>query len=1411
MHAMRRARSVPAKRISWGRGLSLALAASLMFLLEGDGVRALTGNPGIDPLQILDLQVKPNVLFIIDTSGSMKWPVDTDNFTLGDDDPGSRAYQAKQAVNAVITANATKMNFGLATYNILDSTKTLNRTTDFDGDGTLDGPLVYVSKDANAADWLSYFNNSSGTFGNYDGTTSSEIYRSFMNENGTNIAAGFGYGVPYPPGCTAGTTCRYYVQSRVYRTGMKFTWDRSIVGSMTASTTITCPLPPAGLTGFNPDADSDGFADNPRACFQFEDSVSGNIATYFYSSPIFQMPSSGSFCGGAAVLNTVAICSANNAAAIAAKMGAAAPVDATGQVTGFPAATTNGAATTNLTAGYNIPVAGLRVDQSTPLAAALNAIRTAGTPAFPAIQATGQKNFVILLSDGDDTCAGGSLDQNAVTAAKAAQDLYDTFYGLNGKTQDFRHGAETMFVAFASAINIDRSNVIGQGGSGATIDTTDPPSTAATCPTGVTPAPTCRNAFSAANLQQLIDALNQALNQVSSSGTFSDQQSITESIYENVNLVPRPSPSPSPGPTPSPFQALDPDMRYLTTVPILLQSIFEMPGYNGHLRAFRNVANASALQWDAGDKLCERVTGYKAQRDAALLPIAPCDIGNAAALVDANALGSFPAGSTFIQLTGPPGTTPDNIAASSARIKRRIFTTTQNGVNPSYTPQNLVDATASSNPAMSSVQVPLWPPTTSTPGVDPTPSGTTYPAGQVDAALGITSLTFAQLQTNFGACRNSITGGGVLHADCSNVTGSPAVQLQRARQEARQIILAFTAGARVFLGNDSLPRRNAAGAILYRARTWIMAESTLAAPGVVTPPLETNVNVHLTPEYTLFRDGPRNATNQAVNAIESGFGMRNPDDDTTAASRADVTLKPSMSVVIHGTNHMLHAFRAGPQSFAGSPPVCTPSFGATPNECGGEELWGFVPYDQLVKLVTRMQPQDRTNHTYVIAAPVRFSDVFVPGAFSKTFSGVSASGSGVWRTVLLVGRGAGGKSLTALDVTVPGPFTTQSNKTRLPVVVWNRGNPDTNDGLVKSGSNSYNNTAPDYLAYLNMGETWSVPAIGFATAANNTTFRKPSGVEFVAWVGSGYSDVAGEGTTFFALDALTGDVIGPGSQAAHTLAAGTSAAAIPNSLVANVSAFAALPLSFNDPANPNVLNPVTEKVTAVYFPDLHSRVWRFDPDNPGTAPVLFKDVSTDGDQPVANGVALINMNSDATAAKPHVFFEAGNDRRVPLPTAAPFFRMYGFRDQGTAAQLTGFPIDFQPNYRGTVQPSTAFNALGFGRVFFAGTKFNPAGTSCASSFDSVIFALQAANGGAAYDLNASGDDRSVALIGQRVNAIQVVGGKLVVDMGLGAQNPPPPPTPPVTMPPAPGASANVSVVSNVQGTIPFKLGSSVCR
>ena len=93
--------------------------------------------------------------------------------------------------------------------------------------------------------------------------------------------------------------------------------------------------------------------------------------------------------------------------------------------------------------------------------------------------------------------------------------------------------------------------------------------------------------------------------------------------------LPSPSPGASAQPPPDP---LNPTSRYSSTIPILLQSTFELPIFKGHLNAFRNSVTAPspspsasaspsapvgspAPAWattlnasDAGQKLQDRVT-----------------------------------------------------------------------------------------------------------------------------------------------------------------------------------------------------------------------------------------------------------------------------------------------------------------------------------------------------------------------------------------------------------------------------------------------------------------------------------------------------------------------------------------------------------------------------------------------------------------------------------------------------------------------------------------------------------------------------------------------------------------------------------------------------------------------------------
>ena len=51
------------------------------------------------------------------------------------------------------------MNFGLVSYNVLNTDKTIVRNQDFEGDGRIDGPFIYVSADANAAPFYTAHSN----------------------------------------------------------------------------------------------------------------------------------------------------------------------------------------------------------------------------------------------------------------------------------------------------------------------------------------------------------------------------------------------------------------------------------------------------------------------------------------------------------------------------------------------------------------------------------------------------------------------------------------------------------------------------------------------------------------------------------------------------------------------------------------------------------------------------------------------------------------------------------------------------------------------------------------------------------------------------------------------------------------------------------------------------------------------------------------------------------------------------------------------------------------------------------------------------------------------------------------------------------------------------------------------------
>ncbi len=1085
----------------WSPRRATGALGAMMLLLMAAGDRPVHSAPppgiGIDPFEVLDLQVKPNVMILFDTSGSMKFTTASvpgfQRSVVGGDDKLSRMAQAKLAVTDVVQSNAAKVNFGMVTFVVRNKTKFLSRTQNFLGGTTSadanhnnDGPLVYVTRDLAAdlfywrdadgdntlyetnaftdatkgdtftcpnggAKLAGYFCNIEDANANYNdnpgptaaptASNSTEIYNSFSNRGAYALpipeatswnmgsvltvpgaaAAACPDGVPggdplcsfRRPICTPGTDCRYYIQSRVYRNGRQYTWDRTALTSATrlkSITSITCPLPPPGLLNNNPDATGTQF---PAPCFQFKDFASGQVATYYYTSAIFEQNGGPGSCTGAATITAVGACNQDRTPELFAALKPELPKLADGSLTDLTANTNP--ATDLMTGAVNPAVpgaapdppglgtAGIRAEGSTPIGTSLNNIRTAAPPLFPApppeAPAGAQKNFVLILTDGDDTCNGASF------AAQEAAALY-------GNTATPRNQAEVLMVAFTDGVAVAQADRIAKAGSGGT--SADGFNTV-TCPSGVP----CRNAYVATSLSALKDALNQALAIVTTGGVFSATPSVFDVIPEYVASVPT-----------STFSPLDPTTRYNASAFRSYRASFDANGFKGFMKAFDSTGAVAG--WEAGAKLLTRVSATLKTTDQ-----------------------------TFAQIV------------SGNQIQRRIFTTDRNGITPTL--------------------VNLWR-ATGGPDVAVNPTGTT--AGSLDEPLfrkpDESPMVLADLQAApLRACL-----GSNRPADC---TGTVAQQTLRSFKEAREMILAYVAGADVVRDSAGAPTRNAAGEILYRARPWILSESTLATPAVMTPPSNRVPEVHQA-EYLLMRDGPRDlVTGSAIpGTVVLGYGLRNPDADGKEAPsgpRTDNTLKPVMSVVYLAANDMLHAFRAGPQVVG--------------SETGGEELWGYVPYDQLPKLRDRLKLQTRTDHVFMMAASVRFGDVFVPG--THTVAGKTYDGK--WRRLLLTGRGLGGKYYTALDVTELGEFTRTSLTAVLPKVLWVRGNPDTQNG---KAAGPLNGSAGDKTAYADLGQTWSTPAIARMTGY---------AAEFLAFFGSGYGTTANEGSRFFSVDVRTGAII----------------------------------------------------------------------------------------------------------------------------------------------------------------------------------------------------------------------------------------------------------------------------------------------
>ena len=106
----------PRTRRGWRRPLAAGVAIALVGLMAGDrGVNTANLVQGIDPLEILDLEVKPNIVFVVDSSQDMGLNANGST-NVGGDDPNSRFYGAKQALRELIAENPRSRTLGPRRY-----------------------------------------------------------------------------------------------------------------------------------------------------------------------------------------------------------------------------------------------------------------------------------------------------------------------------------------------------------------------------------------------------------------------------------------------------------------------------------------------------------------------------------------------------------------------------------------------------------------------------------------------------------------------------------------------------------------------------------------------------------------------------------------------------------------------------------------------------------------------------------------------------------------------------------------------------------------------------------------------------------------------------------------------------------------------------------------------------------------------------------------------------------------------------------------------------------------------------------------------------------------------------------------------------------------------------------------------
>jgi len=427
----------------------------------------------------------------------------------------------------------------------------------------------------------------------------------------------------------------------------------------------------------------------------------------------------------------------------------------------------------------------------------------------------------------------------------------------------------------------------------------------------------------------------------------------------------------------------------------------------------------------------------------------------------------------------------------------------------------------------------------------------------------------------------------------------------------------------------------------------------------------------------------------------------------------------------------------------------------------GKEVWAFIPFNLLPKLVTLKSGQPAGEFRFFVDGSPKVADVKVGGQ---------------WKTYLVMGEGPGGTFYQTFDVTLANMAATVlqdsdnlssvlsyfSSATSVPLKwafpaysQFNWAYVDTAKAICNGSTSSTTpcllwgdlfTTAPNVSK--TVGQTWSDPAIGqVSTGASR----------FVVLTGSGFFPYTPQtsanrgnvvaGNSFYVLDISNGAVLD-----SRSVGNDSKGETVDNCVTANDCKILKNALQ----ADPVATGPADSRfITKSYMGDLDGKIWRFDLGLNGSGvPVIttalnLYTISTSGsagsgkgkgggsttgngasDHPVFSSMATVSIG----ATQQYLFVGTGSDLLPSNGIVSTPYAMLVILDQGSSGSLTATLTLEAVDGTAGEEKVTSFPAVAGDIVFFSTTTYKT--VACAKP-DANLYAFTFI-GGPAYDTNNSG-------------------------------------------------------------------------